>query len=136
MRQKWKPTQYIEISVHEIFCFQDKLDAVKNNPEKVWEVVDDFFMECENQLEISPGLLKELEKFNPDDYIPIKDIDDLFKTCNIVITDKNDTEAIKKAFEDMIAELEAQIKDYNVIKEYKSYLKSKEDIPFIPRHDF
>ena len=136
MRQKWESIQYVEISIHEIFCFQDKLDAVKDDPEKVWEVVDGFFMECESQLEVSPGLLKELENFNPDDYVPIKDLDDLFETCNIVIRDKNDTEAIKEAFEDMLVEIQDQIKDENVIKEYKKYLQSKEDIPFTPRHDF
>ena len=58
MKQKWKPTQFVEISMYEIFCFQDKLDAVKDDPKKVWDIVDSFFMEVENQLEMSPGFLK------------------------------------------------------------------------------
>ena len=62
MKQKWKKMQYVEISMDEIFCFQDKLDKVKNNPEEVWEVVDSFFAEAENQLELSPGFIKSLKE--------------------------------------------------------------------------
>lgn len=60
MKQKWKPVQFVEISMHEIFCFQDKLDKVKDSPIDVWGVVDDFFMEVENQLELDPKFLEEL----------------------------------------------------------------------------
>ena len=42
----------------EIFAFQDKLDAVRDEPEKVWQVVDAFFDEAENQLELSPKFLR------------------------------------------------------------------------------
>lgn len=84
MRQKWKPLQFVEISMHEIFAFQDKLDAVSDDTSKVWSVVDDFFAEAENQLELDPDFIKELTELNLDDTerICVKDIDDLFqKEC-------------------------------------------------------
>lgn len=62
----------------EIFAFQDKLDAVRDEPEKVWQVVDAFFDEAENQLELSPKFLRELQKIDlEEDSIPIKDADEL-----------------------------------------------------------
>lgn len=82
MKQKWKPIQFVELSMHEIFCFQDKLDAVKDNPQDVWDVVDDFFMEIENQLELSPGFIKELQELDlEEDFtsLKIKDFNDLFE---------------------------------------------------------
>lgn len=82
MKQKWKPIQFVELSMHEIFCFQDKLDAVKDNPQDVWDVVDDFFMEIENQLELSPGFIKELQELDlEEDFtsFKIKDFNDLFE---------------------------------------------------------
>ena len=81
MKQKWKPMQFIEISMHEIFAFQDKLDAVKDDPEKVWQVVDDFFWEAERQLELDPDFLKEVEELEEEDFVSIslEEIDDLFK---------------------------------------------------------
>ena len=81
MKQKWKPTQYIELSMYEIFCFQDKINAVKDNPEEVWKVIDDFFWEVENQLELSPNFIKELQELDLEkDFVPleIEKIDDLF----------------------------------------------------------
>ena len=119
MKQKWKPMQFVEISMHEIFAFQDKLDAVKDDPEKVWDVVDDFFMECENQLELSPGFIKELSNIKlEDDFVPlsIETIDDLY----------NDED-----FE----------QNYFTAQDYVNYVFTKADvkrydIPFSPRHDF
>ena len=79
MKQKWKPTQYVELSIHEIFCFQDKLDAVKDNPEEVWKVVDNFFWEMENQLELSPNFIKELCEIDFEkDFVPL-DMDKMQK---------------------------------------------------------
>ena len=108
--------QFVEISMHEIFCFQDKLDKVKDDPEKVWEVVDEFFWEAENQLELDPNFIKELNELDLEhDFVSINNIDDLFKDeCG---------------------------EDYNpshieVLKSYKEYRKKKEDIPFVPRHNF
>ena len=136
MKQKWKPMQFVEISMHEIFAFQDRLDAVKDDPEKVWEIVDDFFADCENQLEINPGLLRELQNMDLDSYVEVKDIDDLFNDCNIIIKNKNDTESIQEAFCDMLCELKDQAQKNKVVKEYKCYIKDVTDIPFMPRHDF
>ena len=78
MKQEWGKTQFVKISIDEIFAFQDKLDAVKNDPEKVWQVVDEFFWEAENQLELSPRFLRELQKIDlEEDSIPIEDADEL-----------------------------------------------------------
>lgn len=84
MKQKWKKCQVVEISLDEIFCFQDKLDNVKDDLEEVWCVVDDFFMECENQLELDPNFLKELKQLDlENDFdsldISLSDIEDLWK---------------------------------------------------------
>lgn len=124
MKQKWKPTQYIEISIDEIFAFQDKLDAVKDDPEKVWDVVDSFFWEAEQQLELSPSFLKELAELDLEkDFVPlhIENIDELFE---------NDDEYEQ---------------NYTTAKDYVNYVlyqreKKKErfikDIPFSPRLNF
>ena len=134
MKQKWKSTQYVEISMHEIFAFQDRLDAVRDNPEKVWDVVDDFFMECENQLELSPNFLKELQEIDDSDSVPISlgKIDELFEdedyesNCitaqdyvNYILYVKNQSDEIDTRLED-----------------FKRAKKFREDIPFVPRHDF
>lgn len=134
MKQKWKSTQYVEIPMHEIFAFQDKLDAVKDDPEKVWDVVDDFFMECENQLELSPNFLKELQEIDDSDFVPIslEKIDELFEDedyesnyitaqdyVNYVLYVKNQSDEIDIRLEDL-----------------KRVKKFREDIPFVPRHDF
>ena len=134
MKQKWKSTQYVEISMHEIFAFQDKLDAVRDDPEKVWDVVDDFFTECENQLELSPNFLKELQEIDDSDSAPISlgKIDELFKDedyesnyitaqdyVNYVLYVKNQSDEIDIRLEDL-----------------KRVKKLREDIPFVPRHDF
>ena len=122
MKQKWKPTQYIEISIHEIFAFQDKLDAVKDDPEKVWGIVDDFFMEAENQLEMSPNFLKELHELDlENDFtsLSINDVDELF--------DDDDFEANQKTAQNYV----------NYILYVKKHQdRYKEDVPFIPRHVF
>ncbi len=78
IKQEWGKTQFVKISIDEIFAFQDKLDAVRDEPEKVWQVVDSFFEEAENQLEVSPNFLRELQKIDlEEDSIPIKDADEL-----------------------------------------------------------
>lgn len=116
MRQKWKKTQYIEISIDELFCFQDKLNAVKDDPEKVWEVVDAFFWEVENQLELDPDFIKELQTVDIDtDFTSIDDIDVLF--------------------EDFENPQERTAQDYVNYVIAKSN-KKRYDIPFTPRHDF
>ena len=134
MKQKWKSTQYVEISMHEIFAFQDRLDAVRDDPEKVWDVVDDFFMECENQLELSPNFLKELQEIDDTDSVPISlgEIDELFEdedyksNCitaqdyvNYILYVKNQSD-----------EIDIRLEDFKRVKKFR------EDIPFVPRHDF
>ncbi len=115
MKQKWKPMQFVEISMHEIFAFQDRLDAAKDEPEKVWEIVDDFFWEAESQLELDPNFIKEMHDLDLEsDFIEIKNIEELF---------------------------EENVEDYHpahidVLKSYKNYKQKQQDIPFIPRHNF
>lgn len=105
MKQKWKPTQYVEISIFEIFSFQDKLDAVKDDPCKVWEVVDDFFMEMENQLELSPSFVKSMLEMDLDaDFVKV-DLDNLDE------------------FFDSDAD-EEDYNDYQVFKAYQKYRRS------------
>ena len=144
MKQKWKPMQFVEISMHEIFAFQDKLDAVKDDPEKVWDVVDDFFMECEGQLEVSPQLLKELSELTEDDFVPIsvEKIDELFEdedfsanyltACDYVnyvlyLRDK----PIKEK-----PQPDPRLEHVEIFGNDRYNKKMREDIPFIPRHDF
>ena len=120
--------------MHEIFAFQDRLDAVRDDPEKVWDVVDDFFMECENQLELSPNFLKELQEVDDSDSVPISlgKIDELFEdkdyesNCitaqdyvNYILYIKNKSD-----------EIDIRLEDFKRVKKFR------EDIPFVPRHDF
>ena len=134
MKQKWKPMQFVEISMHEIFAFQDKLDAVKDDPEKVWDVVDNFFMECENQLELSPHFLKELQEIDENDFVPIslEKIDELF--------DDEDYEANYVTAQDYVnyvlyVKSQSNKSDMK-LQNSKQVKKFREDIPFVPRHDF
>lgn len=72
--------QFVEISMHEIFCLQDRLDDAKDEPEKVWDIFDDFLMECENQLELDPGFIKQLQEIDLErDFVPLTDCEDLFE---------------------------------------------------------
>lgn len=115
MKQKWKEMQFIEISMHEIFAFQDKLDAVKDNPEKVWEVVDDFFLEAESQLELDPNFIKEMHELDlNNDFVTLKEVQD-------VLTDDDD---------------DCTKPHIDTIKSYKEYKQKQHDIPFTPRHSF
>lgn len=144
MKQKWKPMQFVEISMHEIFAFQDKLDAIKDDPEKVWDVVDSFFMECENQLELSPSFIKELQEIDEGDFVPLslEKIDELLEdedfsanyltACDYVnyvlyLRDKSVKE--KPQPDPKLEHIEVYGKD-------KFNKKMREDIPFVPRHDF
>jgi hypothetical protein len=57
---------------------------VKDDPNKVWDVVDDFFMEVENQLELDPDFIKELSELSSDENyvllnLDVKELDDLFE---------------------------------------------------------
>ena len=106
MRQKWKRMQFVEISMHEIFCFQDKLDAVADDPQKVWDVVDDFFMEVENELELSPGFIKSLKELDLDEdfvELDLSGLDDLFDDD---VDDEN-------------------YNDYEVLKAYQEYKRNR-----------
>ena len=134
MRQKWKSTQYVEIPIHEIFAFQDKLDAVKDDPEKVWDVVDDFFMECENQLELSPNFLKELQEIDDSDSVPISlgKIDELFEDedCESNYITAQDYVNYVLYVKNQSDEIDIRLEDLKRVKKFR------EDIPFVPRHDF
>ena len=108
MKQKWKKTQYVELSIDEIFCFMDKLDAVKDNLEEVWDVVDDFLMECESQFEISPGFLKSLEELDLDkDFVEV-DLDNLDDFLDDLFGEDIDDDVWN---------------DYEVLKAYQEYKK-------------
>ena len=118
MKQKWKPMQFVEISMHEIFCLQDRLDKCKDNPKKVWEIFDDFLMECENQLELSPEFVKSMEKLDLEkDFVDIDNIDDLF--------DNEETR-----------DIDSELEYLEIFGEQEDTEKFKKDIPFSPRHDF
>lgn len=134
MKQKWKPTQYVEISIHEIFAFQDRLDAVRDDPEKVWDVVDDFFMECENQLELSPNFLKELQEIDDSDSVPISlgKIDELFED-----EDYESNFIAAQDYVNYILYVKNQSDEIDIrLEDFKRVKKFREDIPFVPRHDF
>lgn len=121
MEQKWKPMQFVEISMHEIFCFQDKLDAVKDDPEKVWDVVDDFFMEVENQLELSPDFIKSLQDVDlKDDFVPVS-FDELFSDDD---------------FDANYATAQDYVNYVLYTQKHKNNNRYKEDVPFTPRHIF
>lgn len=141
MKQKWKPTQYVEISIHEIFAFQDKLDAVKDNPEKVWEVVDEFFWEAENQLELSPKFLKELQNIDEKDFVPLRidNIDELFEEDgdefeHNYATAQDYVNYILYQRENDKPKVDPDLK-YVAFKD-KPNKRFKEDIPFSPRLNF
>ena len=131
MKQKWKPTQYVEISVYEIFAFQDKLDAIKDDPEKVWEVVDNFFWECECQLEVSPNFIKDLQESDLDkNFTSCKDIEKLFN-------EDEDYESNYATAQDYVNYILSQNPTTTeIIMGCDGTCKDKYDVPFTPRHQF
>lgn len=122
MKQKWKKVQAVELTIDEIFCLQDKLDDVKDDPIKVWDVFDDFLATCESQLEVSYTFLRQLHEVDIEkDFVSLtlEKLDELFDDC--------DFEA-----------------EYNVAEDYVNYIlsqkkkneKKKYDIPFQPKLNF
>lgn len=77
MRQQWMETQFIIISMDEMFCWWDRLDALKDSPEKAFDLFTEFLEECEDQLEWNCDFVDKMK----DDYVPIDidTIDDLFE---------------------------------------------------------
>lgn len=77
MRQQWMKTQFIIMSMDEMFCWWDRLDALKDTPEKAFDLFTEFLEECEDQLEYSIDFIDEM---NNDSFVPIDvdNIDDLF----------------------------------------------------------
>lgn len=63
MIQKWiDKKQYICFSIDELFCWQDRLDSIEDEPSKAWKLFDDFLWEAENHLEYSEEFIKEMEE--------------------------------------------------------------------------
>ena len=132
MKQKWKKVQAVEITIDEIFCLQDRLDDVRDDPIKVWEVFDDFLATCESQLELSPTFLKQLHEVDIEkDFKPlsVEEIDELFDdygkaSCNVAEDYVNYVLYVK----------DSKSKDLKF--EIPSDSRHKDGIPFTPRHDF
>lgn len=123
MKQKWKKVQAVELTIDEIFCLQDKLDDVKDDPIKVWEVFDDFLATCESQLEVSYTFLKQLHEVDIEkDFVPLKleELDELFDDC--------DFEAEYSLAENYV--------NYALSQKEKKDEKKKYDIPFQPKLNF
>lgn len=78
MRNKWQEEQFVEISVSELFTWWDWLDSLKDEPEKAFDLFTKFLEACEDQLELSPRFIEELEKTKDEDFVSIDNIDDLF----------------------------------------------------------
>lgn len=87
MKQKWKETQFIEISMDELFVWWDWLDSLKDTPEKAFDLFTKFLEECEDQLEYSEEFL---ENFKKEEYIPVKDFEDLFDDVTEISRQNND----------------------------------------------
>ena len=94
--------------MHEIFAWQDKLDAIEDEPEKAWELFNDFLNECEDQLELNPEFIKQLDEAMDEDCMPLN------------------MEYETNLFDD-------ELPLYTPCKKSDKYTT---DIPFSPRHDF
>ena len=72
--------QYVVISVDTLFQWWDWLDALENEPEQAFYLFTQFLEACEDELELHPDVVKELEELDRDDFVPIdvEDLDDLF----------------------------------------------------------
>lgn len=72
--------QYILISVDTLFQWWDWLDALENEPEQAFYLFTQFLETCEDELELHPDVIKEMEELDRDEFVPLelKDIDDLF----------------------------------------------------------
>ena len=128
MKQKWKSMQFVEISMHEIFAFQDRIDEAKGDADKLFEIFDDFLDECESQLELAPDFLKELHEIDLEkDFVPltIKEIDELFED--------DDGENCCNVAEDYVNYV---LYHKGKVHGYTDRIKSEYDIPFRPRLNF
>lgn len=72
--------QYVVISVDTLFQWWDWLDALENEPEQAFYLFTQFLEACEDELELHPDVIKELDELDRDDFVPIdvEDLDDLF----------------------------------------------------------
>jgi len=81
MNNTWiEGKQYVVISVDTLFQWWDWLDALENEPEQAFYLFTQFLEACEDELELHPDVIKELEELDRDDFVPIhvEDLDDLF----------------------------------------------------------
>ena len=109
MKQKWDKTQYIELTMDELFVWWDWLDSLKDTPEKAFDLFTKFLEQCEDQLELHPDFIKAMEEAEDDEWIHVKSLDDLF----------DDEE-----------------EEINLPPSKGQTLGKEYDIPFTPRHDF
>lgn len=79
MNNMWiEGKQYILISTDTLFQWWDWLDALENEPEQAFYLFTQFLEACEDELELSPDFIREMESISEEDFTPIKDFDDLF----------------------------------------------------------
>lgn len=62
MFNKYIETQHVCISVSELFDWWDRLDALKDTPEKAFDLFTEFLEKAEDELELSDDIKRELEE--------------------------------------------------------------------------
>lgn len=60
MFNKYIETQHVCISVSEVFDWWDRLDALKDTPEKAFDLFTEFLEKAEDELEIDDDTIKEI----------------------------------------------------------------------------
>lgn len=111
MKQKWGKTQYIELTMDELFVWWDWLDSLNDTPEKAFDLFTKFLEQCEDQLEFDPDFIDRMNELEEkDEWVHVDCLDDLFDD------DKEE--------------------EVNLPPSTGQTLKEQYDVPFMPRHDF
>lgn len=77
MFNKYIETQHVCISVSEVFDWWDRLDALKDTPEKAFDLFTEFLEKAEDELEIDDDTIKEI--LDNDESLEVNSYHDLFE---------------------------------------------------------
>ena len=94
MFNKYIETQHVCISVSEVFDWWDRLDALKDTPEKAFDLFTEFLEQAEDTLDIDPKIFED--DVSRDEYVKVDLYEDIYDYGNLTYNPYNWTIKEKK----------------------------------------
>ena len=94
MFNKYIETQHVCISVSEVFDWWDRLDALKDTPEKAFDLFKEFLEQAEDTLDIDPKIFED--DLSRDEYVKVDLYEDIYDYGNLTYNPYNWTIKEKK----------------------------------------